>query len=71
MKMWRGLRLLRSPQFLPNVVACKLLEKDMKNEKHTAKFNTENALKLAQDLRARDGPSRFVVLDHRRLLIDL
>ncbi len=38
---------------------------------HTTKFDTERSLELAQDLGIWDGPTRLIVLDHGRLLVDL
>ena len=52
-----NLRLLWSPQLLPNPGATKL--------------HAQGALELAEDLRTRDGPTRLVVLDDGRLLVHL
>lgn len=38
---------------------------------HTTKFDFQNALELAEDLRGRDSLSRLVILNDGRLFIDL
>ena len=43
----------------------------MENSLRTPQLDTQRTLKLAQNLRVRHRTPRLVVLDHRRLLVNL